>query len=276
MNDLVFKGGTALRKLYAGTAGRFSLDLDFSVRDIGTQSNDVLDLLEDHVSGLTLGPFSYGIATRRGKRHLLMSSTTLGSAETLSSKLDVSSPPWVEPIERTWVPMPVHAAYGGPLPVLPVVRLEENLAEKIARLNRVTPARDMYDLKWVADHHLRTMLDVGLIRRLAVLKVWVDSCGISTSDTVWPAAHSGVSFEPAKWLRQRDPKDYDEDDIGVLAVPPPKFEALSAAVSGSYAFLADLDADEQVIAGAQQADRSLALRMLQELPGGRLADLQLR
>ena len=30
---LVFKGGTALRKLYAGNAGRFSTDLDFSVRD---------------------------------------------------------------------------------------------------------------------------------------------------------------------------------------------------------------------------------------------------
>lgn len=30
---LVFKGGTALRKLYAGNAGRFSTDLDFSVRE---------------------------------------------------------------------------------------------------------------------------------------------------------------------------------------------------------------------------------------------------
>jgi len=36
MHDPVFKGGTALRKLYAGTAGRFSLDLDFCVRDIGS------------------------------------------------------------------------------------------------------------------------------------------------------------------------------------------------------------------------------------------------
>lgn len=33
IDELVFKGGTALRKLYAGHAGRFSLDLDFSVRD---------------------------------------------------------------------------------------------------------------------------------------------------------------------------------------------------------------------------------------------------
>lgn len=276
MNDLVFKGGTALRKLYAGNAGRFSLDLDFSVRDVGTQSDDVLDMLQEHVAGLMIGPFSYDIATRRGKRHLLMSSATLGAAESLSSKLDVSSPPWLEPVDRSWVPMPVHATYGGPLPLLPVVRLEENLAEKIARLNRVTPARDMYDLAWVADHHLRSGLDTDLIRRLAVLKVWVDNCGVSTHDTTWPAAHSGAPFDPARWLRQRDPKDYDEDDIGVLAVPAPKFEALSAAISSSYQFLAALDADEQVLARAQQADRSLALRLLQQLPGGRLADIQLR
>ena len=31
---LVFKGGTSLRKFYAGNAGRFSLDLDFSIANI--------------------------------------------------------------------------------------------------------------------------------------------------------------------------------------------------------------------------------------------------
>jgi Nucleotidyl transferase AbiEii toxin, Type IV TA system len=31
LDALVFKGGTALRKLYAGNQGRFSLDLDFSL-----------------------------------------------------------------------------------------------------------------------------------------------------------------------------------------------------------------------------------------------------
>ena len=40
--------------------------------------------------------------------------------------------------------MPVHATYGTrPLPALQVVRMEENLAEKISRLNRTTTARDM-------------------------------------------------------------------------------------------------------------------------------------
>jgi predicted nucleotidyltransferase component of viral defense system len=34
LDELAFKGGTSLRKLYAGAQGRFSLDLDFSVRDL--------------------------------------------------------------------------------------------------------------------------------------------------------------------------------------------------------------------------------------------------
>ena len=84
MDELAFKGGTALRKLYAGNAGRFSLDLDFSVRHIGTRAEEVHELLAEHVTGMRLGPFAYGIEHRRGKRHLLMSSELLGAPESLS------------------------------------------------------------------------------------------------------------------------------------------------------------------------------------------------
>jgi hypothetical protein len=67
-------------------------------------SNVVLDLLEEHVQGLRLGPFEYGIAHRRGERHLLMRSAELDSPESLYSELDVPSPPWLEPTTRSWVP----------------------------------------------------------------------------------------------------------------------------------------------------------------------------
>jgi predicted nucleotidyltransferase component of viral defense system len=280
MSELVFKGGTALRKLYAGNAGRFSLDLDFAVRDVGTSSTDVLDLLEEHVQGLRLGPFEYGIAHRRGKRHLLMRSAELDSPESLSSKMDVSSPPWLEPTLRSWVPLDVHAQYGRPLPQLPVVRLEENLAEKISRLNRGTPARDMYDLRWVAQNLLRANLDPALIRRLAVLKVWVDTHGVTAAGdgaggTAWLPAHEGGPFDPGRWLRRRSDREYDEEDIGTLAVPAPRLEELSADVSSSYAFLAELDPDEHVVAAARERDRPTVLRLLADLPGNRLAGLGL-
>ena len=273
LDELAFKGGTALRKLYAGNAGRFSLDLDFAVARVGTTATDILDLLEEHVSGLRIGPFAYDIAHRRGKRHLLMRSDELGSTENLSSKLDVSPPPWLAIDHRGWIPLPVHDTYGDPpLPVLPVVRLEENLAEKISRLNRSTPARDMYDLRWIAQTMLRTELDTDLIRRLTVLKVWVDSHGVTSGDgTAWLPAHAGGSFDPDRWLRIRDAREYDEEDIGTLAVPAPAFADMSADVSAAYAFLRQLDTDEAVVALSRAQDRPLVLRMLRELPGARLA-----
>ena len=277
MDELVFKGGTALRKLYAGNAGRFSLDLDFAVRDVGTAAETVLDLLEGHVAGLQIGPFTYGITQRRGKRHLEMSSAELGSATALSSKLDVSSPPWLTPVARNWVEMPVHSRYGEPaLPALPVVRLEENIAEKVSRLNRSTPARDMYDLRWVMQN-VRASLDLPLLRRLAVLKIWVDTHGVTAGDgTAWQPAHAGGPFDAERWLRRRQPREYDEEDIGVLAVPPPPLPELSTHVSASYAFLAELDRDEQTAALARAQDRPLVLRLLAELPGERLSNISLR
>ena len=67
LDALAFKGGTALRKLYAGNAGRFSLDLDFSSTEIGADPDDVLANLIAAVDGLKVGPFGYGVIERRGK-----------------------------------------------------------------------------------------------------------------------------------------------------------------------------------------------------------------
>ncbi|QAY62865.1 hypothetical protein ET495_05960 [Xylanimonas allomyrinae] len=151
LDELAFKGGTSLRKFYAGQAGRFSIDLDFSVADIGTPTESVVDLLREAIEGLRLGVFSYAITERRGKPSLVVEST-FGTTGTLDAKLDVNPPPWLEPEARPWVPLPIHSTYGGPLPLIKSVRIEENVAEKIARLNRTTTARDVYDLVWIREH----------------------------------------------------------------------------------------------------------------------------
>lgn len=50
--DLVaFKGGTALRKVYAGSAGRFSTDLDFSVATLDDDPASVIQLLIGEIDG---------------------------------------------------------------------------------------------------------------------------------------------------------------------------------------------------------------------------------
>lgn len=89
--------------------------------------------------------------------------------------------------------MPVHDRYGGPLPQIKTVRLEENVSEKIARLNRTTTARDMYDLAWICSQgRLWSELDKDLIRRLAVLKIWTDSNGMHAGNTAWARRTQGL------------------------------------------------------------------------------------
>jgi hypothetical protein len=166
----------------------------------------------------------------------------------------------------------VHQAYGLPeLPLLPVIRLEENIAEKVARLNRVTTARDMYDLAWIANHrHDLPDLDTDPIRRLAVLKIWVDSNGVASTGAHWKKGHEPSESDPTAWLRARGPDEFDMEDIGALAVPTPTAYELSTVVRTRYTFLAELDDDERRLSSARQQDRPLALRLLAGLPGQRL------
>ncbi len=272
LGGLVFKGGTALRKLYAGDQGRFSTDLDFSLANITDDPDDVVLELITAIEGTTVGPFTYSVRERRGKWSLLVASPFNEDDSSLSSKLDVSPAVWMSPVRRGWVAMGVHASYGDPpLPDLQVIRIEENIAEKISRLNRTTTARDMYDLGWIAEHHHEVGgIDQDLVRRLAVLKIWVDANGVSAGKAVWKSSHELAAFEPDHWLRERGAKEFDLEDIGALAVPTPSTAELSEAVRTNYAYLADLDDNEQQLAAARGQDRPLALRLLADLPDGRL------
>lgn len=267
IDAVAFKGGTALRKLYAGEAGRFSTDLDFSVRSVDEERDAVEQRLVDAIAEMRCGPFRFGIDTRRGKPSITIESN-LGETEALTCKLDVTSPPWLPTEERAWVPMPVHDLYGGSLPQLHVVRLEENIAEKIARLNRATPARDAYDLVWIMTNRRRLGrgLDPNLIRRLAVMKAWVDMNGLGAAKHRWSQGHDPKPFDVPLWLRARSAKDFDDENIGLLATPPPKLDELGRALSAEYQFLRELTPDEETLAACNGGDRGLLLRMLDELP----------
>ena len=122
---------------------------------------------------------------------------------------------------------------------------------------------------------ISSKLDVELIRRLAVLKIWVDANGVHGGNSFWKQGHERYPFDPEKWLRERNISDFDADDIGALAVPPPNFDELSKTISRAFAFLLELSEDELIIANARGQDRPLVLQALRELPGGRLMDANL-
>ena len=148
-DHLVFKGGTALRKLYAGNAGRFSTDLDFSVRNLDDEPEAVTELLRREIDGRDIDGFRYSVEDHRGRAQVRYE-TPLGGVGNLTTKLDIGPAPWLPPDERGWVRLPVHAAYNLP-PAIPVMSLAENMAEKIARPPQTTPP---YLLHHITSPHL--------------------------------------------------------------------------------------------------------------------------
>lgn len=264
---VAFKGGTALRKVYAGARGRFSTDLDFSVANLTDDPVEVQTLIAEAIDGRDIGPFRYRVEERRGRAHIIYANDLGFDVGELRSKLDVGPPPWLPPVPRPWVPLPTHRLYGGSLPELPTVRLEENVAEKIARLNRRTFARDAYDLVWIA-REPGVELDRSLTRRLAVLKCWVDKNGLSGHQHTWSVIADARAFDSARWLEPRAERDFDDEQIGLLTTPAPDLDVLGRDLPHHYGWLAELTAEERLIANGTATDRGAVIEALGKLDSG--------
>jgi hypothetical protein len=174
------------------------------------------------------------------------------------------------PVTRAWVPAPVHVAYDLPRGIA-TMALEENLAEKVARLNRRRLARDLYDLWWIGTHPPFSSFDEPLVARLAALKCWVDTHGLHASPTIsWSAVDGASTFDPERWLSTT--ARVDDESIGLLMNPPPDMAQLHQDVTARYQFLAGVPAE--VTAATRQDRRGLAdvHRLLRQLPGGRFSE----
>ncbi|MDZ4259237.1 MAG: nucleotidyl transferase AbiEii/AbiGii toxin family protein [Gemmatimonadales bacterium] len=264
----VFKGGTALRKLWAGGAGRFSTDIDLAAElQFAEDRAGVAAMIADLCS-CTLGPFRFSSTASRG-RHVVTVESDLGTlGQTI--KLEVGAPVWLTPASRPFVPLGSHKLYGFPLPALASMRLEEVIAEKIARLTRQSTARDAYDLVWLATTSPWSQFDRALVRYLVALKVWVDCHGVGD---VWRPALHPQPFDAATWLAPRE--EWDDEAIGLLASPPPTLDTLGGELGRLFGWLADMNAEEARWAEARAGDRTNILRALKSLPGGRLVQLNL-
>jgi len=247
--ELVFKGGTALRKFRAGSAGRFSTDLDFSAPD----EDVALDVLQA-LDGVDVDGFRFAITNMGddGRRGDLRVETPFGTPD-IGAKLELSRHGLSLPADVIEpVPQVVHGRYGFALPALPVVRMEEAIAEKLARYRRVSLARDLYDLAWFAE---AGALDDPLVRQLWVLKAYrdvvVDGRGIKPLD-------------PEEILADREVADFDREDIGYLTKPVdmPKW---IRQVQMRYAFLRDLTPDELRWCACNARDRYEVEQVLSNL-----------
>jgi len=245
--DVVLKGGTALRKFRAGNAGRFSTDLDFACEDDTTAA-----LVLEALDGTDIDGFSFRLEGREGDWRAGLRVTTPFGTPSLPAKIDLSTRGiWLTPDVIEMVPLPIHQRYDIDLPEIPVMILEEAMAEKLARYRRTSLARDLYDVAWCAVQSF----DEALVRRLWVMK--------SFFDIVDEHLDAGP-IDPSDVLSGRDASVFAAEQIGYLTRPV-DIAAWERTVRSRYRFLTDLDDDEQRWAVASPADRWDVLQAVEAL-----------
>jgi len=197
---LTFKGGTALRKYRMGGEGRFSTDLDFAPKEPGMG-----ELVFEELDGASLFGFQFRVEpVTTGRRAILRVETPLGNPQ-VDARIELSAhSPWLNPEVRQPLPLFVHEAYEFTPPAVPVLALEETIAEKLAAFRRRSLLRDLYDLAWIS----RIPFNEAVVRKLTYLKVYVDV----VEDTL-----GTPPFHPAADIIGRELSEFPPEDIGLLS-----------------------------------------------------------
>lgn len=239
LNRMAFKGGTCLRKMFIGSNGRFSTDLDFTGLAKHNHEDVVLDMMaafEQPFHGIQFAiPDSAYYETQDG--------LSWGVNPTYPHEWNASGESEVRiqiscretPTLRTEPLAQIEQSYFKFLPFvtsgITCLALTEILAEKLRACYQRSKARDIHDLGAFA----RRPLDQPLIRRLLVLKLW----------------QAGDTFDPARLMQKfTDGGEFDWDDLRQLlnrAAVIEKEKICEECVRG-FGFLADLTDDERTLA----------------------------
>ena len=235
LSRLAFKGGTAIRKLYLGGTGRFSLDLDFtSISNIApdTLVLDLVSLLHEqtyHGLAFTIpSPDYYATDDSCGAeityRHDWVAAGRFGVQ--ISCRAQPLLPVTPTPLrrERYFDWMDVEP------PDVPALSPLEVIGEKVRAAIQRTRVRDLYDLYQLA----RQPFDRDVVRRIAIVKCW----------------ETRYAFDPAAFLAGLSEGKYDWSDLSRLvrrdrlAGPGEVIQSVQQA----YAFLSEMTAEEARLA----------------------------
>lgn len=172
MDHLAFKGGTCLRKIVFGSAGRFSEDLDFTVDTDGPEDDVLVDVVE------TLDGEHYGVTFSSDDYYKTEDDLSFGGNVRYRHAWNDSGRFHLQVSLRERPTLPV-----SPLPMKPqgyfrhvefelfgVRSLEpiEMIAEKLRAAYQRVKVRDLYDIYRFAT----TPFDGDLLRALVVLELW--------------------------------------------------------------------------------------------------------
>jgi predicted nucleotidyltransferase component of viral defense system len=250
LDKLAFKGGTCLRKMYIGSHGRFSTDLDFTAIEEHDHEEIILEMMQAFDQ-----PF-HGIqfSIPNDSYYETQDGLSWGVNPTYSHAWNASGVSEVRlQISRRETPtLPtdrrpqIEQSYFKLLPFAPAdiacLALPEIIAEKLRACYQRNKARDIHDLGVFATRPL----DQPLLRRLVVLKLW----------------QARDSFDPTRLMQKfKDGRDFDWDDLRQLlnrAVVIDRDRITSDCLRG-FSFLTELTPDEKVLSNDKyQRERSLA------------------
>jgi predicted nucleotidyltransferase component of viral defense system len=249
---LAFKGGTCLRKMFVGSQGRFSTDLDFTGLEEHDHEDIILAMMEAfeqpfHDIQFSIpdeGYYETQDGLSWGVNPAYVHDWNAAGSEI---KLQISrrETPTLA-VERRAL---VEQSYFRHLPFAPAeivcLSLPEILAEKIRACYQRNKARDIYDLGMFATRPL----DQALVRRLVVLKLW----------------QARDSFDPERLLRKfEDGRDFDWNDLGQLVHRTVTInrDRITTDCTRGFRFLLDLNEEERILAAdPHQRERELWERL---------------
>lgn len=169
---LAFKGGTFLRKMVLGDAGRFSEDLDFNaISPQRTAVDKLLKLLPDAKRTDTHEGVTFCLQNLRDKEESWAADVHYKhswDSDTFGLEISYREVPWLpidkrKPLDqRYFVDLPFDA------PSVPCMGLPEAMAEKIRAVQQRTQPRDLYDLI----EYVARKPHEDLVRLLAAVKLW--------------------------------------------------------------------------------------------------------
>ena len=258
LDKLAFKGGTCLRKMFIGSGGRFSTDLDFTRVEEHDHENVVLDMMEAceqpfHGIQFDIPSDSYyethdGLSW--GVNPTYAHDWNPSGQSEIRLQISRREVPTLPPLRMAQSPQ----SYFQHLPFDPAdimcLALPEIIAEKIRACYQRAKARDVYDLSVFAQRPL----DRPLIRRLVVLKLWQANDG----------------FDPKGLLAKfNDPAAFDWDDLRQLVRRTQVIDhaQIAAACQTGLAFLVELDPAEAALAADPfQRDHASWRRLRDNLP----------
>lgn len=255
---LAFKGGTCIRKMYVGSQGRFSTDLDFT----GLEEHDHEDIVLE-MMGAFASPF-HGIqfSIPDDAYYETQDGLSWGVNPAYAHKWNAGDSEVKLQISRRETPtLPVESrpqveqSYFHFLPFAPAdiacLAFSEIIAEKLRACYQRNKARDIYDLGMFATKPL----DHDLVRRLLVLKLW----------------QAGDSFDPERLMNKfRDGREFDWTDLGQLVRRTAMIDRdrITADCTRGFQFLSELSDDERAIAAdSHHRERDRIERIRQAIAG---------